>query len=71
LKVAGTFLHFLLLLRYADIVYGERKEGRKLGRGTQVMPQGVNEALFLLHGAILELLDLHLRGTLQNRRSRG
>lgn len=25
-KVAGTFLHFVLLLRYADIVYGERKE---------------------------------------------
>lgn len=35
------------------------------------MPQGVNEALFLLHGAILELLDLLLSGTLQNRHSRG
>lgn len=27
--------------------------------------------MFLLHGAILELLDLLLSGTLQNRHSRG
>lgn len=26
LKVVGTFLHFVLLLRYADTVYRERKE---------------------------------------------
>lgn len=70
LKVAGTFFTFCVtseICRYCL----QRKEGRKLGRGTQVMPQGVNEALFLLHGAILELLDLHLSGTLQNRNSRG